>query len=118
MDWKLVPALVAAGVMTLFGLGALIRPSSLAMVGITADSPLGTSEIRSVFGGMFIALGVACLLTREPIVFAVVGAAWLADVAVRVVSVAIDRVPARPALAVLAIGAVMGAALLSGYWLA
>ena len=118
MDWQVVPALIAAGIMTLFGLGALIRPSSLAPIGVTADSPLGTSEIRSVFGGMFIALGVACLITREPVVFAVVGAAWLADVAVRMVSVVVDRVPARQAAAVLSIGAVIGAALLSGYWLA
>jgi len=118
MDWQVVPALIAAGIMTLFGLGALMRPSSLAAIGVTADSPLGTSEIRSVFGGMFIALGVACLITREPIVFAVVGAAWLADVAVRMVSVIVDRVPSREAAAVLSIGAVIGAALLSGYWLA
>jgi hypothetical protein len=118
MDWQLVPALVAAGGMTVFGSGALMRPSSLAIVGISADSPLGTSEIRSVFGGMFIALGVACLITREPVVFAVVGAAWLADVAVRMVSVIVDRVPIRPALTVLAVGTAVGTALLSGYWLA
>lgn len=118
MDWQLVPALLAASVMTLFGLGALMRPSSLEMVGVTAASPLGTSEIRSVFGGMFVALGVACLLTRESIVFGVVGAAWLADVAVRVVSAFVDRVPLKQALIVLAIGSLTGAALLSGYWLA
>jgi len=118
VHWQLLPALVAAGLMTLFGLGALVRPSSLGMVGLAAESPLGTSEIRSVFGGMFIALGVACLLTREPIVFAVVGTAWLADVAVRVVSAIVDRVPPKQALTVLAIGGVLGASLVSGYWLA
>lgn len=118
MDWQLIPALVAAGIMTLSRLGALMRPSSLASIGVTTDSPLGTSEIPSVFGGMFIGLGVACLITREPVVFAVVGAGWLADVAVRMVSVIVDRVPARQAAAVLSIGAVIGAALPSGYWLA
>lgn len=104
--------------MTLFGIGALMRPTTLLAVGISAESPLGTSEIRSVFGGMFIALGVACLLTREPIVFAVVGSAWLADVAVRVVAVAVDRIPARQAAAVLSAGAAVGGLILSGYWLA
>lgn len=118
VNWQLLPALVAAAVMTLFGLGALMRPTSLGAIGISADSALGTSEIRSVFGGMFVALGVACLITREPVVFGVVGAAWLADVAVRVVSVVVDRVPARQALAVLAIGGAIGGALVSGYWLA
>lgn len=118
MHWQLLPALIAASVMVLFGLGALMRPTSLALVDLSAGSPLGTSEIRSVFGGMFVALGVACLITRDPLVFGVVGAAWLADVGVRVVSVFIDRVPAKQALAVLAIGGAMGAALVSGYWLA
>ncbi|MHB1135507.1 MAG: DUF4345 family protein [Coriobacteriia bacterium] len=118
MNWELVPALLAAVFMTLIGLGAMIRPSALEMVGISATSPLGRSEVRAVFGGMFVALGVACLLTREPIVFAVVGAAWLSDVAVRIVAVFIDRVPLKEALGVLAIGSALGAALMSGYWLA
>lgn len=118
MHWQLLPALAAASVMVLFGIGALVRPASLGIVGVTTDSPLGTSEIRSVFGGMFVALGVACLITRDPLVFGVVGAAWLADVAVRIVSTFVDRVPLRQALTVLTIGATMGTALASGYWLA
>lgn len=118
MHWQLLPALAAASVMTLFGIGALIRPTSLEMVGLTATSPLGTSEIRAVLGGMFVALGAACLLTRDPLVFGIVGVAWLADVGVRIVSVVLDRVPARQALTVLAIGGTIGAALVSGYWLA
>ena len=118
MNWQLLPALAGAAVMTLFGIGALMRPTTLAAIGVVAESPLGTSEIRAVFGGMFVALGAACLITREPIVFAVIGSAWLADVAVRIVSVAVDRVPARQAIAVLATGAAIGTALLSGYWLA
>jgi hypothetical protein len=104
--------------MTLIGVAAVVRPSSLEMVGVSAVSALGRSEIRAVFGGMFVALGVACIVLREPTVFLAVGAAWLADVAVRIVAVAVDRVPAREAATVLFIGALMGAALLSGYWLA
>jgi hypothetical protein len=118
MDWRLAPALAAAALMVAVGIGAAIRPRSLIWAGVVAASPLGTSEIRAVFGGMFVALGAACLVTREPIVFAVVGAAWLADVAVRLVAVVVDRVPAREARAVLGIGSLMGAALLSGYWFA
>ena len=118
MHWQLVPALLAASTMVFFGLSALMRPSSLEIVGVTAASPLGTSEIRSVFGGMFVALGVACLLTREPLVFGVVGAAWLADAGVRVVSALVDRVPPKQAFSVLGVGGIIGAALVSGYWLA
>lgn len=118
MQWESLPALVASAVMVLFGIGALLRPASLEWVGIRATSPLGRSEVRAVFGGMFVALGAACLLTGEPIVFAVVGGAWLADVAVRSVSVVLDRVPLREAATVLAIGTAMGFALVSGYWFA
>jgi hypothetical protein len=118
MGWDLVPALAAASVMVLFGIGAALKPESLVMVGVSADSPLGTSEIRVVFGGMFVALGVACIVTRDPLVFATVGAAWFADAAVRLVSTVIDRVPLRQATAVLATALAMGSALLSGYWLA
>ncbi|MBN2848502.1 MAG: hypothetical protein JXP72_08670 [Coriobacteriia bacterium] len=115
MDWRLVPALIAAAAMVAFGIGAALRPQSLEWVGVRAESALGTSEIRAVFGGMFIALGVACLVMREPAVFAVVGAAWLADVTVRLMAIAVDRVPAREALTVLGIGSLMGVALVSGY---
>lgn len=118
MNWALVPALLAAAVMTAFGIGAMIRPSLLVLVGVSADTPLGTSEIRAVFGGTFVALGLACIILREPVVFGVVGVAWLADFAVRLIAVFVDRVPAKDALTVLAIALVMGVALLSGYWLA
>jgi hypothetical protein len=118
MNWNLVPALTAAGVMTAFGVSAAIRPASLAAIGVSATSALGVSEIRAVFGGMLIALGLACIITREPLVFAAVGGAWLADVAVRLVAVFVDRVPARQAATVLAIGLAMAMAIGSGYWLA
>jgi hypothetical protein len=118
MDWRLIPALLAAVTMTAFGVGALFRPSSLSWVGVSADSPLGTSEIRAVFGGMFVALGLACIVSRDPVVFGVVGAAWLADFVARLVSVFVDRVPAKQAALVLATALVIGLSLVSGYWLA
>ncbi|MBF4509721.1 MAG: hypothetical protein ISP10_04465 [Aeromicrobium sp.] len=117
MDWASVPALAAATVMLVFGLGAMARPASLRWVGVSAVSALGASEIRAVFGGMFVALAAGCLITRDPLVCAVVGAAWFADVMVRVASTFIDRVPARQSVVVIAIGLSVGAGLASGYWL-
>ena len=118
MNWLLAPALLAALLMTLVGFAAAVKPSALELVGVFAESPLGRSEIRVVFGGMFIALGLACLITREPVVFAVVGVVWLIDFAVRLVAVFVDRVPANEAVTMLVTAALMGAALLSGYWVA
>jgi len=118
MNWMLAPALLAAALMVFVGISAAVKPSALSLVGVSTVSPLGTSEIRAVFGGMFIALGLACIITREPVVFAVVASAWFGDFLVRLVAVFVDRVSAREALTVLVTAALMGSALLSGYWLA
>lgn len=119
MDWGLLPALLGALVTLTFGVASAVKPSSLErLIGVAATTPLGTSEIRAVFGGMFIAAGALALITREPLVFLTLGAAWLGDFMVRLVAVGVDRVPAREALVVLALAALIGGALLSGYWLA
>lgn len=118
MDWRLIPALLASGVMVAFGIGALARPAVLERLGVRAFSPLGSSEIRAVFGGMFIALGLAAIVLREPVVFLMLGIAWFGDVIARLAAVALDRVPANEAALVLSIALVLGGALASGYWLA
>lgn len=118
VDWRLLPALLASAVMTAFGVGALVKPTALEPLGVRAVSPLGSSEIRAVFGGMFIALGVSAVVLREPIVFLVLGIAWFGDVLARLAAVALDRVPAREAVPVLGIALAIGSALVSGYWLA
>lgn len=118
MDWRLIPAELAAVLMGLMGVAVVIRPSVLDEIGVTSTSPLGRSELRAVFGGMFVAVALDCLVLQLPIVFAVAGSAWLADVAVRLVAVFRDKVPPKEAAAVLAIGTGMGLALLSGYWAA
>lgn len=114
MNWQLAPALVASALMVLAGIGAAFRPSVLERIGVSATTPLGTSEIRVVFGGMLGAFGIACIVLREPVVFGVVGVVWLADAAVRLVAVFVDRVPPREAVAVLLTALVMGGALISG----
>jgi hypothetical protein len=114
--WNLILALVASAAMVLLGISALIRPAEFgSLIGLRADKPLGTSEIRAAFGGMFIAFGVAAIVLREPSVFAVLGAAWLADFAIRIVSVFVDRVSAKDALLFLVLSLVLGGLFLSGY---
>jgi hypothetical protein len=52
---------------------------------------LGLSEIRATYGGIFLGLGVACLLFQQPEVFFAVGLAWLTAAASRTVSICLDR---------------------------
>lgn len=119
MDWNLLPALLGALITLMFGVASAVQPAALErLIGVASTTPLGTSEIRAVFGGMFIGAGALALVTREPLVFLTLGAAWLGDVAVRLVAVAVDRVPAREALVVLGLAGLIGGSLLSGYWLA
>ncbi|MFM7142113.1 MAG: hypothetical protein ACKOCT_13855 [Alphaproteobacteria bacterium] len=67
----LAPALSIA-----MGLAALVEPERFgAQVGLSADGPLGRSELRAVFGGVFVGLGLACLLSGAR-------GAWLAGAGV------------------------------------
>lgn len=118
MDWRLVPALFASSVMAVFGVGALVKPVVLESLGVRATSPLGSSEIRAVFGGMFVAVGLAAIVLREPVVFLVLGIAWFGDVIARLAAVLLDHVPTRQSVPVLCIALVLGCAFTSGYWLA
>ena len=71
-------ALLGAAITLGLGLLGLLRPDAAAA--FTSMQPvglLGRAEIRATYGGFFAALGVVCLVAREPLAFAVVGIAWL-----------------------------------------
>lgn len=73
------------------GLLALIRPTAIhSFTGLLADGPRGISEIRAIFGGLFIALGVAPFLFGDP-AYRVLGLGYLAIALIRLVSIFIDK---------------------------
>lgn len=75
----------------LTGLLALARPAAVeGFTGLSAVGGRGVTEIRSVFGGLFIALGVAPLALGGA-AFAVLGWAYLGIGVVRVVSIFLDK---------------------------
>ena len=79
--FHVIGALVTAA---LGGLG-LVRPRTAArLVGLEPSGRLGLSELRATYGGLFFALGVFALATRDEVAFALVGAAWLGSAAARV----------------------------------
>lgn len=66
------------------GLG-LLRPQAAArLTGLEPRGRLGASELRATYGGLFAALGLFALLTRDEVAFALVGAGWLGAAAARV----------------------------------
>ncbi len=87
---------IAAVLTVLTGLVALIRPR--AITGFTGLEPVGgrgITEIRTIFGALFVALGAVPLLTREPSTYWMLGVTYLSLAVVRTVSIFLDRSPER-----------------------
>ena len=84
---------IIAGIGTVgTGLFALIKPRSIyGFTGIEAKGGRGITEIRSIFGGLFIALGGAALYYRSSQAFLILGISYLAIGLVRVISMFIDN---------------------------
>lgn len=87
-----IPAVIGASVSVLAGLLGLIRPRQVSkVIGLEFPGRLGVSEFRATYGGLFIGAGVAVLIIGSTDAALVLGAAWLAAFAARVLSVVIDR---------------------------
>lgn len=91
MSFLMVGQYAAAVITALIGVVALFWPS--AVEGFTGLQPVGgrgVTEIRAVLGALFIGLGAAPLLLREPAAFKVLGISYLIVGAVRLVSMFVD----------------------------
>lgn len=75
--------------------GALAVFAPRAVPGFTGLSPVGgrgISEIRSIFGGLFIALGLAPLFFKGD-TYTMLGWGYLAIALVRIISIFFDKAP-------------------------
>lgn len=108
MSLLLILKIIAALATVATGLLALIRPqATYGFIGLKADGARGVSEIRSIFGGLFIALGLAPLFLGQT-AYLMLGIGYLAIAAARAGSVLFDRSYARSNLISLAIEIVLG----------
>lgn len=74
------------------GAVALIRPRAIqGFTGLRADGGRGVTEIRAVFGGFFIALGITPLILQAPAAYQMLGIAYLVVAIVRTISMFVDR---------------------------
>ena len=114
MSILLILKIIAAILTAATGLLALIRPTAVyGFTGLTARGARGISEIRAIFGGLFIALGIAPFLFGNT-AYSVLGVGYLAIAAVRLVSIFIDRSTDSSNLISLAIEIVCGGILVLG----
>jgi len=119
MNILLILKIIASLATAATGLLALVKPT--AVYGFTgliaegprgvAEGPRGISEIRSIFGGLFIALGIAPFIFGET-AYQVLGIGYLAIALVRLVSIFLDKSTASSNLISLAIEIVFGVILI------
>ncbi|MBN1314852.1 MAG: DUF4345 family protein [Anaerolineales bacterium] len=76
----------------LTGLVSLVRPLAVrGFTGLEVKGGRGVTEIRSVLGGFFIALGAAPLILNEPAAYQMLGIAYLVVGLTRAVSMFVDK---------------------------
>lgn len=111
MNILLVIKIIAALATAATGLLALIKPdATYGFIGLTANGMRGVSEIRSIFGGLFIALGIVPLFLG-PVAYQMLGITYLAIAAARAFSIVFDKSYAQSNLISLVIEIVLGAIL-------
>ncbi len=104
MILKIVSALATVAT----GLLALVKPTAVyGFTGLTANGVRGVSEIRAIFGGFFIALGVVPLFLG-PVAYQMLGIGYLGIAAARAISILFDKSRAQSNLISLAIEIVLG----------
>lgn len=86
-----IAQIIACILTILTGLLALVRPTSVeGFTGLSAVGGRGITEIRSVLGGMFIALGVVPLVLGG-VTFDMLGYTYLGIGVVRLISIFFDK---------------------------
>jgi hypothetical protein len=107
---KIIAAVGTAGT----GFLALFKPTSVyEFTGLVAQGARGISEIRAIFGGLFIALGAAPFIfgingDKGQVAFQMLGIGYLAIALVRLVSIFLDKSTASSNWISLAIEIVFG----------
>ncbi len=84
---KIIAALATAAT----GLLAFVKPdATYGFIGLTANGARGVSEIRAVFGGLFIALGLTPLFLGVP-AYQMLGIGYLTIAVTRAFSIVFDQ---------------------------
>ncbi len=106
MPWMKSIVLVGTA---LTGLYALVLPRSVeGFTGLRIGSPRGVTEVRAIFGALFLALGLVPLVSGEPAMVFLAGMIYLAVALVRAFSIFLDGSPERSNWISLAVEIVFG----------
>ncbi len=106
---------LACAILTIaFGLFGLIAPRYTAQVLDleTTKSNMGLSELRASAGGLFVSLGLGCILIGAPMAYAMMGVVYTGAAVGRIVSMMLDKPPQPKAFYYFAFEAIFAAWLL------
>jgi hypothetical protein len=111
MSILMILKIVAAVLTAATGLLALVKPSATyGFIGLGANGPRGVSEIRAIFGGLFLALGITPLFLGAA-AYQMLGIGYLAIAVARTFSIVFDKSYAQSNIISLVIEIVLGAIL-------
>ena len=100
---------IAAIATVLTGLYSLLKPTAITgFTGLRPEGGRGITEIRSILGGVFIALGAVPLLLNSPVAYLMLGITYLVIGVVRAFSMFLDRSVVSSNLISLAVEIVFG----------
>jgi hypothetical protein len=100
--------IIAAVATVATGALALVKPKAVyGFTGLKAEGVRGISEIRAIFGGLFIGLGIAPFIFGDT-GYLVLGLGYLAIAVTRLISIVIDRSTDKSNLISLGIEIVLG----------
>lgn len=100
--------IIASLATTATGLLGLLKPSATYdFIGLRAEGARGVSEIRAIFGGLFIALGLAPLFLGAT-AYQMLGSGYLAIAVARAFSIGFDKSYAQSNFISLGIEIVLG----------
>jgi hypothetical protein len=98
------------------GIG-LFRPDKIAAIlGFERPGLLCLVELRGLFGGMLTALGISCMVLRDPHAYLVAGLAYLGLAFVKLISLVVDKPPPAKVLPGLLVDGSVGLLLVAGFW--
>ena len=112
MNLGMILKIIAALATVATGLLAFVKPTATyGFIGLNANGVRGVSEIRAIFGGLFIGLGLAPLLLGAT-AYQMLGIGYLAIAVARTFSLVFDKSYAPSNIISLVIEIVLGAILI------
>ena len=108
----------AFGTVLMGCLGLFAPRAASNLVGLEAVTAPGRSEFRATYGGFWLPLGLAPLLTGADLAYQIAGLCWAGAALGRVASIAVDRVGTPQNWGAVGFEAMFAAALLVGspFW--